>query len=234
MARLPRLYAPGVPQLVQARFARPLAAAHEATPAAALELLHTWFTIETQRHTVALHGWALTPGQLVFMATPPHPHAISRAVQGLGRRMAAGMTHGRTFDGRYRSALVDDAWVPACLLWVESLPVRDGWVDTAARWPWSSAQEHVGLRPDTGLLTDHAAYWDMGNTPYARQAEYRSRLRQGMANSERERIERAVFGQWVLGTEDFIARVAPRCNRRALPAPPGRPRKARVDNTVTN
>ena len=38
MARLPRLYAPRIPQLVEARFARPLAPADAPAPAAALDL----------------------------------------------------------------------------------------------------------------------------------------------------------------------------------------------------
>lgn len=234
MARLSRLYAPGVPQLAQARLARPLAPAHEATPAATLDLVLDWLAAETGRQPMALHGWVILLDRVVLLATPAQPHAVSRVIQGLGRRMAARMIHGRVFHERYRSTLVDEAWVPVCLAWMESLPTRQGLVDTPARWPWSSAQEHVGLRADAGLLTDHPAYWALGNTPFARQARYRELLRSGTAESDTLRIEKALHGQWALGDEEFLSRMAVRGSRRAAPAARGRPRKTTDGHSVTN
>lgn len=225
MARLPRLYAPDVPQLVQARFARPFASAHEPTPTATLDLVQEWLTAETQRRNLALHGWAIVLDRIVLLATPGQAHEISRVIQGLGRRMAAGMVHGRVFTERYRSTLLEDSWVPVCLVWTESLPVRQGLVDIPARWPWSSAQEHVGLRLDASLLTDHPSYWAMGNTPFARQAHYQRQLQSGIHAAQAGRIEQALHGQWALGSDDFVARLGPHSSRRAAPAPRGRPRK---------
>lgn len=242
MARLPRLYAPDVPQLVQARFARPFASAHEPTPTATLNLVQTWLAAETQRRNLALHGWAVVLDRVVLLATPGQAHEISRVIQGLGRRMAAGMVHGRVFTERYRSTLLEDSWVPVCLAWTESLPVRQGLVDMPARWPWSSAQEHVGLRMDTSLLTDHPSYWGMGNTPFARQAHYQRQLQSGISSAQALRIEQSLHGQWALGSDDFVTRLTQHSSRRAAPAPRGRPRKPRpgvadlpaVDNLVTN
>src|SRR6185312_10916167 len=48
MARLPRLYAPRIPQLVQARFARPLALPDEPAPAASLDRIRDWLAEATQ------------------------------------------------------------------------------------------------------------------------------------------------------------------------------------------
>lgn len=234
MARLPRLYAPDIPQLVQARFARPLAAAHEPVPAATLDLLQEWLTAEVRLHGIALHGWVIVLDRLVLLATPPQQQGLSRTIQGLGRRLAAGLRHSRVFEGRYRSTLVEEAWVPACMVWIESLPVRQQLVDTADRWPWSSAREHVGLRIDTGALQDHAAYWGLDNTPFARQARYQASLLAGTSGSEARRIEQALFGQWALGSDEFIAHLASRCSRRASPSAPGRPRKVHTPDAVTN
>lgn len=234
MARLPRLYAPGVPQLVQVRFARPLAVAHEATPGAALDLLQSWLFSEIDRQKIAVHAWVLLLDRMVLLGTPAQSRDISRIIQGLGRRIATSMTHGRAFEGRYRSALVDDAWTPACMIWLESLPVTHGLVDAAVRWPWSSAQEHVGLRAAAGMLGDHASYWEMGNTPFARQARHLALLQAGPRVVDSLRIEQAVFGQWALGEDDFTSRLSSRSSRRALPAPRGRPRKLPRTDTVTN
>lgn len=234
MARLPRLYAPDIPQLVLARFARPLAGAHDPAPAPVLDRLQEWLAVETRLHGIALHGWAIVLDRIVLLATPSQQQGISRTMQGLGRRMAAGLVHGRVFEGRYRSALVEDAWALACLVWAESLPVRQELVDTAERWPWSSAREHVGLRVAASALHDHPAYWGLGNTPFARQARYQSALQAGASSSEIHRIEHALMGQWALGSEEFVAQLATRCSRRAYPAQRGRPRKMRPTDSVTN
>lgn len=225
MARLPRLYAPDTPQLVQARFVRPLAAVQDPTPAAPLDLIRTWLATESRQHAIALHGWAILLDRIIVLATPTQNGDLSKLMQGLGRRMAARMVHGRVFQERYRSTLVEDAWVPACLVWLESSPVREGLVDTATRWPWSSAQEHVGLRPDSGMLSDHPSYWHMGNTPYARQAHHKQLLLSDHMHAQSPRIEQALRGQWALGSEEFLARLVSRSSRRAAPAPRGRPRK---------
>lgn len=234
MARLPRLYARDTPQLVQARFARPLANAHEPTPAAALNRLHEWLAVEVRRHDVAIHCWAIGADRIQLLATPSSPEGLPKVVQGIGRRMAAGLVHGRVFEGRYRSTLVEDEWVLACMTWIESLPLRQQLVDTAERWPWSSASEHMGLRSDDGMLADHPRYWSMGNTPFARQARYRSHLQAGSSRDESVRIEKALIGQWALGSDEFIAWIGPRCTRRAAPAPRGRPRNSPAHNIVTN
>ena len=233
MARLARLYAPDTPQLVQARLARPLAAAHEATPAAVLDFIRQQLIRELDRRPVALHGWAILLDRIILLATPAQADALPRVVQGLGRSIAIKVSHGRSFHERYRSTLLGDDWVNACLVWLETLPLQYGLVDTPARWPWSSAQEHVGLRLDAGMLTDHSEYWNLGNTPFSRQAKYRELLQVGIGETTVTRINAAIQGQWALGSDDFIQRVSMRSSRRAAPAPRGRPRKSVREIAVT-
>lgn len=256
MARLPRLYAPQIPQLVQAEFAQPLAAISDPAPAAALDQLQQWLRQESKDHKLALHGWLLLNDRITLLVTPPEPQSVSKVIQALGRRMAAGMRHGRVFTGRYRSALIEPGqWVLPALVWLESLPVHLGYVDQAEYWPWSSVAGHIGKQtggeslggiPSGGdplggissggiplggdpLVTDHNDYWQDGNTPFARQAKYRERLSHGLTPAQRRRVEAALFGQWVLGEAEFLAHLQPRASRRIAPAPRGRPRKAVVD-----
>lgn len=233
MARLARLYAPDTPQLVQARLARPLATPQDATPAHSLDLVQEWLFAEVRKRPVALHGWAVLLDRVVLLATPANEEALPRVMQGLGRSMASRLIHGRVFHERYRSALVDGDWVVPCLVWLESLPVREALVDVPARWPWSSAQEHVGMRPDSKLLKEHPAYWGLGNTPFARQAWYRDLLHAGLGQSMATRIQSGIQGQWALGDEAFINRIAARSSRRPAPAPRGRPRKTPPSDPVT-
>ncbi|MFW7344087.1 hypothetical protein V0R37_21380 [Pollutimonas sp. H1-120] len=227
MARLPRLYAPQIPQLVQAEFAHPLAQAAEPTPAAQLDQLLEWLRRDAREYKVAVHGWLLLNDRIVLLCTPPDAQGTSRLIQALGRRMAAGIRHGRVFSGRYRSALIEPGrWVLPALIWLESLPVQLRYVDTAQRWPWSSAASHTGLHSlHNDLLADHPDYWQDGNTPFARQARYSQRLGQGLSAQQSGRIQDALFGQWVLGESDFLAQIESRASRRIAPAPRGRPRK---------
>lgn len=233
MARLPRLYAPQIPQLVQAEFAYPLAAVQDPTPQDQLDQLQQWLQHDVRECRIALHGWLLLNDRITLLATPGDAQGMARLVQSLGRRMAAGMLHGRVFAGRYRSALVEPGlWVLPAMIWLESLPVRLHYVDQAERWPWSSAGAHTGLQgpqatqAGAALLTDHHDYWQDGNTPFARQAHYRDRLARGLSASQIARIDQALFGQWVLGEDEFLARLASHTSRRMAPAPRGRPRKA--------
>lgn len=230
MARLARLYAPDTPQLARVVFTHPLAQPHEMTPVEALDQLHTWLRNSIQDHRIELHGWVLLPDQWILLATPPQQDALSKTIQGLGRRMAADRSltrPGPVFTGRYHSALVQPGhWVLPCLVWLENQPVVRELVDTPARWPWSSASEHIGANtPRLPMLTDHADYWLCGNTPFARQARYQEYLNTGLTRSTCERIEAALRGQWVLGEPPFLSDIESRASRRVAPAPRGRPRK---------
>ncbi|NYT61644.1 hypothetical protein H0A66_04815 [Alcaligenaceae bacterium] len=227
MARLPRLYAPQIPQLVQAKFSHPLATASDPTPQAKLSQLQNWLQQEARTYNVALHGWLLLNDRITLLATPADTLSLSRLIQALGRRMATHMRHGRVFTGRYRSTLVEPGhWVLPVLVWLESLPVQLDYVDRAEQWPWSSAAEHMGASPGKlALITDHIDYWQDGNTPFARQARYRERMQQGLSAAQSLRIEQALFGQWVLGEAVFLAGLETLASRRIAPAQRGRPKK---------
>lgn len=230
MARLPRLYAPGVPQLVQAEFAQPLAAASDPTPLIHLNRLQEWLQRDARELHVALHGWLLLNDRITLLATPPDRQALSRLMQALGRRIAAGIRHGRVYKGRYRSALIEPGrWVLPSLVWLETLPVQLHYADKPGAWPWSSAAAHTGSDPAFAhVLSDHPDYWHTGNTPFDRQANYRKLLEHGLASSQIERIEQALFGQWALAEDDFLHTLKTRATRRTSPAPRGRPRKTPV------
>lgn len=236
MARLPRLYAPQVPQLVQAEFARPLAAVSDPTPSGELDQLLAWLQQDARDYKVAVHGWLLLNDRITLLATPPDAQSLSRLMQSLGRRLAAHMRQGRVYAGRYRSALVEPGhWVLPAMVWMESLPVQLHYVDRAESWPWSSAAAHTGTHAGapagsptgaSGLLSDHVDYWQDGNTPFAREASYRERIMHGLSATQIRRIEQALFGQWVLGEASFLAKLSTLATRRLAPAARGRPRKA--------
>src|SRR3546814_16870191 len=81
MARLPRLYAPGLPQLVQANFVHPLAAPSQPAPQDVLNQLAAWLGDSAQRHRVAVHGWVLANDRILLLATPADEEGQPRLIQ---------------------------------------------------------------------------------------------------------------------------------------------------------
>lgn len=228
MARLPRLYAPGLPQLVQATFIEPLASASQAAPADILNQLAIWLGEAAQRHRVAVHGWLFAQDRILLLATPADEDGLPRLMQTLGRNLAARLRKGRVFAGRYRSALLEPGvWVLPVLVWLERHPVRQGHSQEADAWPWSSASAHTGHTsvPAAAWQIDHPDYWACGNTPFDRQANYRKRLQDGLSRDQAQRVTDAVSGQWALGGTRFIENLAHTASRRVTPGQRGRPRK---------
>ena len=233
MARLPRLYAPNVPQLAQSTFIQPLSPLPASPDVPPLDLLRMWLTHDAAPLGLALHGWLLMEDRITILATPETPTALSQLFQSLGRRIAARLRHGRVFEGRYRSALLEPSqWVLPALIWLESLPVQMGRTSQASHWQWSSAQCHAGINNSfQSLLNDHVDYWSCGNTPFERQTNYRKLLEYGLASSQTEAISKALHGQWALGSEAFLQQLSLKASRRPSPAPRGRPRKQNQTST---
>jgi len=237
MARLRRLYAPNVPQLAQVTFAEPLAAVSDPTPSDKLQLLSDWLLDGVVQHQVALHGWVVLNDRIALLATTREAGDLSRLIQAVGRRFATRLRHGRVFADRYRSALIQPGrWVLPAMIWLDRLPVQLHYVDQPAMWPWSSAAAHIGAaRADTriGPEHDHPDFWREGNTPFDRQARFSERLGSGLPETQTQQLEKALFGQWALGDEEFLARIQPQVSRRTAPAPRGRPRKTAKGDSKT-
>lgn len=231
--RLPRLFAPGQVQLVQVQFVPELAQrwlAHEAKHL--LDKMAGWLGEYVSENQLALHAWSLSPARMLLLLTAPDNAAVANTIQGIGRRLAPELKVGSVFEARYKSALIAPDWVLLAQIWVESAPIDDGYIVQASAWPWSSAAGHIGIGESVGNLfitvSDHESYWGCGNTPFDRQANYRARLVEGLASSEREAIESAVSGQWALGSGQYVEQISKIANRRVMPGKRGRPSKAHV------
>lgn len=222
MARLARLFCPDTPHLVQLAL-RPASepVAVPALDAWAAGLVQTW-----QAQRLAVHGWVLTPTEILMLATPPSADALRATVQVLGRVLARLRGGGPVFSGRYHSTVVEPgAWVLPSLIWLENLPVRQGLASESEYWRWSSARAHTGFDVVSPVQM-HPDYWRCGNTPFDRQANYRRRLHEGLPAADAATVVAALQGQWALGSPEFAARVEQQGGRRATPRPRGRPRRS--------
>jgi putative transposase len=225
MARLPRLSAPGQLHLTIQQVHQRLPVFADATDRQAyLECLAE----AAARHQVAIHGYGIAPDEVRLLATPNDGQALGRMIQFIGRRFVAGLNrrharHGALWDGRFRATVVEPlAYFLPCLRYVESAAERKPSDAAADNVPWSSAEHHAGRRSDP-FVTEHARYWSLGNTPFEREAAYRSAMHQPVAEAEIQGIALASLHGWVLGSPEFERLLAGQLGRRLRPLPPGRP-----------
>jgi putative transposase len=178
---------------------------------------------------VALHAYVLMPDHFHLLLTPAAAGDLSRAIQALGRRYVRGFNqrHGRSgtlWEGRFRSTIVEpEAHLLDVMRFVELNPARAGLVSDAASYPWSSMAHHLGRRIDP-LITDHAQFWSLGNTPFERQAAYGRACAVPLEAGLLERIRACTQRGWPLGAQAFVEALARKTGRRLARKAPGRPR----------
>jgi putative transposase len=228
VARLPRLSVPGYPHLLVQRSVA-------GQPAFLADTDYQFMLSElrslSRRHEVAIHAYALMPDQFHLLATPSDGRSLSLAMQALGRRYVRDFNrrHGRSgtlWQARFRCTVIDpEEFMLPCSLFVELGPVRTQRVTEAKLYPWSSLPHHLGLQVDP-VITEHTEVWKLGNTPFERQAEYRKLTEAGLSAPEVARIHNAVEHGWALGEGSFLKELSSKTERRLVPLPVGRPRRA--------
>lgn len=181
-------------------------------------------------YRVAIHAYVLTPIQVHLLATPVDEAGLAAMMQKIGRLYVPWFNakHGRSgtlFQGRFRTSVIDpDAYFLPCVRYIEQSPVRLQLVADAAHYPWSSHGHHAGIRPDP-LITDHARYWALGNTPFQREAAYLDLVQQGAGADELAAIDAAVSKGAPLASHAFKVALEHKTKRAILPPKRGRPFK---------
>jgi putative transposase len=182
--------------------------------------------------SVEIHAYVQMENHVHLLATPRvDADGLGRMMQSLGRRYVAGFNrrHGRSgtlWEGRYRCAVVDpESALLACMRYIDTHPQRSGLVVDAAQFSWSSLAHHLGRRRDP-LITEPAAWWALGNTPFDREAQYRRLLDEGTSLAEAKAISLATRRGWPIGSDVAKARLAETLGRSVSPRPRGRPRRA--------
>lgn len=180
-------------------------------------------------HKVAIHAYVLMDNHLHLLATPPAPESLSRMMQSLGRRYVARFNrrHARSgglWEGRFRAAPLEAAWLLSCMRYIELNPVRAGLCAEASEWPWSSAAHHLGLTRSP-VVIEHPMYWSLGNTPFEREHAYREFLAQGVPSSEQAQFTDSALRGRPVGSESFLQPLSAEHAKVVVRRPRGRPRK---------
>ncbi len=241
MARLPRLECPSFPHLVVQRVVG-------GVPLAVDEVDRQWLwqcLLEAARvHEVAVHAYVLMPDHFYLLATPSGAGALGAFMQSVGRRYVATYNRrharqGSLWAGRFRATVIDPArYLLDAMVFIESHPWQQE-QQASTSWPENTAPsslgQHLNRRTDP-LVSDHAAFWALGNTPFDREAAWRKRLEQGLSAESAAALAHAADKGWVRGDEAFVrllqqqgsAGGASAPPRRLVPARRGRPRKAQA------
>ena len=227
MARQPRLALPGYPHHVIQRGNNRQPIVLDETDR---KMLHSLWLEESQRQKVAVNAYVLLDNHFHMLLTPPSDEAMSLMMQSVGRTYVRYFNNrhkrsGTLWEGRYKSSLLDsEAYLLTCMAYIDLNPVRAGVAESADAFNWSSYKHLIGQKIDK-LVTPHALYWGLGNTPFAREAAYAEFVAGGLSESiQKDLTESALKGR-VVGCPDFLKSLEKTTRRQILPQKAGRPFK---------
>jgi putative transposase len=227
MARLPRLFIPRQPQHVILRGNNRQAIFVDDEDR---RVFHDRLRDAARANGLAIHAWCMMPNHLHLVATPSDERSLPATLQAVGRYYVLyfNRRHQRTgtlWEGRYRATVIEaEHYLLLASRYVELNPVRAGLAEAPGSYVWSSYNHHVGLTVDS-LVTDHALYWALGNTPFERQRAYAEGFSIPLPPHEVDALRTATQKGWLLGGPEYQARMSLAANRRVSPLTRGRPRK---------
>ena len=227
MARQPRLTVAAYPHhVIQRGNDRQAIVRDDADRERLLALWHE----HAKTFKVAIHAYVIMDNHFHLLVTPETGQALPLMMQAVGRAYVRyfNLRHQRTgtlWEGRYRSNLIEsERYLLACMVYIDLNPVRAGMVVQAGDFKWSSHRHCIGQVSDK-LVTPHALFWGLGNTPFAREAAYSELVQSGLAQSQKEQLTNSALSGWALGSKAFVDDLQQSTRRRLLPGKAGRPFK---------
>ena len=225
MARLARLTVPGYPHhIIQRGNNRQLIFGKSAD----YEMLLSLVDEHARAQKVAIHAYVLMSNHFHRLATPETADGIPQLMQAVGRRYVRyfNQSYNRTgtlWEGRYKSTLIQaERYLLACMIYLDLNSVRAKMASTAADYRWSSYHHYAGRTTDH-LITPHPLYWEMGNTPFAREVAYVAMVDSGVGVDQQKSLTDSTLHGWVLGDGNYIDELQKQTPRRVAKKRAGRP-----------
>lgn len=163
------------------------------------------------RFHLQLQAYCLMDNHFHLVVETPEAN-LSKAMRQLNGvyTQAFNRRHGRVghvLQGRFKAIIVDrDSYLVELCRYVVLNPVRAKITRKADTYPWSSYQATAGLVPTPPFLTVDWLLSQFGKQRASAQRKYRAFITEGIG--ERSPWEQ-VQGQVLLGSERFVARLAP-------------------------
>lgn len=189
-----------------------------------------WLREGSRQFKVAIHAYVLMPNHLHLLASPSDQEGLGRMMQWIGRHYVPYFNRkydrvGTLWQGRYKATVIDsERYFMTCSRYIELNPVRASLAAGPGDYLWSSYLHHIGAQPDS-IITDHALYWALGNTPFQREAAYKALVEQALTSEEVSTLSEATLKGWALGSDQFKSALERQIHRRVQPAKRGRPFK---------
>ena len=225
MARLPRLTVPGYAHhLIQRGNNRQAIFASDGDRQLLLELLAE----HAKAGDVAVHAYVLMDNHFHLLATPNTSQGLAQMMQAVGRRYVRYFNGrqqrtGTLWEGRFKSSLIQsERYLLACMAYIDLNPVRAGMLQQPGDYRWSSYAHHTGQRAEP-WLTPHPLFWELGNTPFAREVAYANLVQTGIASVQQAALTDATLRGWALGEPQFVADLQKITPRRVSKTAAGRP-----------
>ena len=225
MARLPRLTLAGYPHHIILRGNNRQAIFIDT---ADFQRMLSLLQANAQDQQVQIHAYVLMTNHLHLLLTPQHDNGVPKLMQAVGRSYVLyfNKRHGRSgtlWEGRYRSTLIQtERYLLACMAYIDLNPVRASMVVQAADYLWSSHGHYIG-RQNEAWLSPHPLYWEMGNTPFAREAAYAAMVQSGIGQKQQQALTSSALSGWALGEDAFVEGLQKQTPRRVNAAKAGRP-----------
>lgn len=184
-----------------------------------------WLKDYSVRHDVAILAYCLMSNHIHLVVVPGTEEALQAALKPLHMRYAQRLNRqrgwkGHVWQGRYFSSPLDEAYLWACIRYVERNPVRARIVRKPGNYRWSSAPAHCGAREDDVLTTN--AEW---LKQLAQVKDWPGWLAEGDQSEDLEVIRRNVEKGLPCGAKGFIETLERLAGRPLRYRPQGRPLK---------
>ena len=185
-----------------------------------------WLKEYSEQHGLAILAYCLMSNHIHLVAVPATEEALQAALKPLHMRYAQRLNRlrgrkGHVWQGRYFSSPLDEAYMWACIRYVERNPVRARMVRKAQTYRWSSASAHCSLREDNILTTDPRWIKQLRQV-----GDWSGWLAQGDAPDELTVMRRHIEKGLPCGTQSFIDTLGKLAGRDLHYRPQGRPSNA--------
>ena len=226
MSRKPRMYLPGIPAHIVQR-------GNNREPCFFAEDDYRFYLDRLdralKRYFVKIHAYVLMINHVHLLLTPEDPDGISKVMSLLGQYYVRhiNLTYQRTgtlWEGRHKASIINtDEYLLCCYRYIELNPVRAGIVKTPDSYPWSSYRYHA-WGEENPLLRDHSLFFELGQTPAARQSKYRKLFELNLDDKTIHAIRQSIHYNYPLGNDRFRTKIEATLKRQVGQTRRGRPK----------
>jgi len=187
-----------------------------------------WLREGAARHGCAIHAYVLMTNHVHLLVTPEARDAVSRTIQYVGRHYVTYVNRqygrsGTLWEGRHKGSIISsEAYLLTCSRYIELNPVRAGMVKAPEDYRWSSYRANASGE-SCPLLSYHALYMALGDSPESRQRAYRELFRAAPGPGQLDAIRSAVQTGTPLGNDRFREQVEAAFECKVGQARRGRP-----------